>query len=160
MVPSISAASEAALEGTPSAFGSDALALRPTVTPPPFASQITPEPIFLPDNSTQVPKVPVSSVPVRSVPVRKPTPVDLAGYIPTRLVIPGIKVDAPIETVGWHVVDGVIQWDVPDHFAAGWLITSATLGKAGNTALTGHHNIDGKVFRNLVKLKPGDQITI
>ena len=91
MVPSISAASEAALEGTPSAFGSDALALRPTVTPPSFASQITPEPIFLPDNSTQVPKVPVSSVPVRSVPVRKPTPVDLAGYIPTRLVIPAIK---------------------------------------------------------------------
>jgi sortase A len=99
-------------------------------------------------------------VPVRSVPVRKPTPVDLAGYVPTRLVVPAIKLDAPIETVGWHVVDGVSQWDVPDHFAAGWLITSATLGKAGNTALTGHHNIDGEVFRNLVKLKPGDQITI
>lgn len=155
MLPSISAASGSALEGTPSDFGTDALSLRPTVTPLPLASQVTPEPIFLPDNSTQVPRVPV-----RSVPVRTPTPVDLAGYVPTRLVVPAIKLDAPIETVGWHVVDGVSQWDVPDHFAAGWLITSATLGKAGNTALTGHHNIDGEVFRNLVKLKPGDQITI
>jgi sortase A len=62
--------------------------------------------------------------------------------------------------VGWHTVDGISQWDVPDHFAAGWLMTSATLGKPGNTALTGHHNVDGEVFRNLVKLKPGDRLTV
>jgi sortase A len=94
------------------------------------------------------------------VPAPQPTPVDLAGNIPTRLVIPAIQLDAPIETVGWHVIDGVSQWDVPDHFAAGWMMTSATLGKAGNTAFTGHHNINGEVFRNLVKLKPGDRITV
>ena len=155
LLPTISAASGAAIEGTPSDFGADALPLRPTVASLPWVSHITPEPIFLPDSSSQVPKASVSSAPVR-----KPKPVDLAGYIPTRLAIPAIKLDAPIETVGWYVVDGVSQWDVPDHFAAGWLITSATLGKAGNTVLTGHHNINGEVFRNLVKLKPGDQITI
>ncbi len=153
--PSISAASEATLEGAPSDFGEAPLLLRPTVMPLPLASQFAPEPIFLPDSSTQVP-----NTPARSMPARKPTSVDLAGYIPTRLVIPAIKLDAPIETVGWYVVDGVSQWDVPDHFAAGWLMTSATLGKTGNTVFTGHHNIDGEVFRNLVKLKPGDQITI
>ena len=152
VLPSLSAASEVALDGAPADFGEAALPLRPTVTPPPFASQITPEPALLPDSS--------ADVAVRSVPVRKPTPVDLAGSIPTRLVIPAIQLDAPIETVGWHIVDGVSQWDVPDHFAAGWLMTSATLGRAGNTALTGHHNIDGEVFRNLVKLKPGDRITL
>jgi sortase A len=49
---------------------------------------------------------------------------------------------------------------VPNYFAAGWLMTSAPLGKAGNTAITGHHNVAGEVFRNLVKLKPGDFITL
>src|SRR5512137_1762491 len=155
MLPSISAASEVALEGTPTDFGEDTLPLRPTVTPPPFASQITPEPLLLPDNSAQE-----QSAPARSVPAPRPTPVDLAGNIPTRIVIPAIQLDAPIETVGWHTVDGVSQWDVPDLFAAGWLMTSATLGKAGNTALTGHHNIDGEVFRDLVRLKLGDRITV
>lgn len=155
LLPSISAASEVALEGTPADFGGEALPLRPTVTSPPFASQVTPEPALLPDSSVQ-PK----SVLARSVPVRKPTPVDLMGNIPTRLVIPAIKLDAPIESVGWHVVDGVSQWDVPDTFAAGWLMTSATLGRTGNTAITGHHNIAGEVFRNLVKLKLGDRITV
>lgn len=149
--PSLSAASEVALDGAPADFGEAPLPLRPTVTPPPFASQITAEPALLPESS---------AASARSVPARKPTPVDLAGSVPTRLVIPAIQLDAPIETVGWHIVDGVSQWDVPDHFAAGWLMTSATLGRAGNTALTGHHNIDGEVFRNLVKLKPGDRVTL
>jgi sortase A len=151
LLPSISAASEVALGGTPADFGEEVLPLRPTVTPPPFASQITPEPALLPETSTTA---------VRRAPVRKPTPVDLTGNPPTRIVIPAIKLDAPVETVGWHTVEGASQWDVPDRFAAGWLMTSATLGKAGNTAITGHHNVAGEVFRNLVKLQRGDRITI
>ncbi len=155
LLPSISTAREVALEGAPADFGEDTLPLRPTVTPPPFASQLTPEPALLPDSSTQA-----QNAPRQSAPTPKPTPIDLANNIPTRLVIPAIKLDAPIEAVGWHTVDGISQWDVPDHFAAGWLKTSATLGKAGNTALTGHHNIDSEVFRDLVKLKPGDRIIV
>ncbi len=153
LLPSISAASEVALQGAPADFGEETLPLRPTVTPPPFASQMTAEPAQLPDNPA-----PAQNVPTRSAP--KPTPVEPAGKIPTRLVIPAIQLDAPIETVAWHIVNGVSQWDVPDHYAAGWLMTSAALGMAGNTALTGHHNIAGEVFRDLVKLKPGDRITI
>jgi len=155
LLPSINAACEVALEGTPANFGEEALPLRPTVTPPPFASQITPEPVLLPDASAQA-----QSAPARSVPVRKPTPVDPAGNNPTRIVIPAIKLDAPVEAVGWHVIDGVSQWDVPDTFTAGWLMTSAPLGRTGNTAITGHHNVAGEVFRNLVKLKPGDSVTV
>jgi sortase A len=153
LLPSINAASEVAAEGTPADFGEEVLPLRPTVTPPPAASQITPEPVLLLDSS------PVN-VAAPSVPVRKPTPVDLAGKTPTRIVIPAIKLDAPVETAGWHTVNGISQWDVPDHFAAGWLMTSATLGQPGNTAITGHHNVMGEVFRNLVKLQPGDRITL
>jgi sortase A len=152
LLPAVNAANEVAAEGTPADLGNDALSLRPTVTPLPRTSQMTlePEPAWLPD----------ASAPAATVPVRKPTPVDPTGGIPTRLVIPAIKLDAPVETVGWHTVDGVSQWDVPDYFAAGWLMTSTTLGKPGNTALTGHHNIAGEVFRNLVKLQPGDRLTL
>jgi sortase A len=151
LLPAVNAANESAADA-PADFGNDALPLRPTVTPLPRASQsqITPEPALLPDTSR----------PVANAPVRKPTPVSLTGQNPTRLVIPAIKLDAPVEMVGWHTVDGVSQWDVPDTFAAGWLMTSAPLGKPGNTALTGHHNIGGEVFRNLVKLQPGDRITL
>ena len=153
LLPSLSAASEVTAGDPPPDFGEGALPLRPTVTPRPFASQLTPQPALLPDSSPANASAP-------SALARKPTPADVAGAIPTRIVIPAIQLDAPIETVSWHVVDGVSQWDVPDHFAAGWLTTSAPLGQSGNTALTGHHNIDGEVFRNLVKLKPGDRITI
>ncbi len=152
LLPAVSAAHEFAAEGTPADFGEDALPLRPTVTPLPLASQMTPEPgpALLPDTSR----------PVADVPVRRPTPVDPIGGNPTRIIIPAIKLDAPVETVGWHTIDGVSQWDVPDTFAAGWLMTSAPLGKPGNTAITGHHNVGGEVFRNLVKLQPGDRLTL
>jgi sortase A len=156
MWPSSGAASEANAEVTPVEFGDDALPLRPTVTPPPFASQITAEaiPAVLPDQSS-------GSIGVTARALRpSPTPIDSLVQSPSRIVIPAIKLDAPIRTVGWHVIDGVSQWDVPDEFAAGWLMTSAPLGQPGNTAITGHHNIAGEVFRNLVKLKPGDQITL
>jgi sortase A len=152
LLPTVSAANEAAGEGPPADFGNDALLLLPTVTPLPRPRQMTPEPApaLLPD----------TSAPIVKAPVIKPTPVAPAGRNPSRIVIPAIKLDAPVEPVGWHTVDGVSQWDVPDTFAAGWLMTTATLGKPGNTVLTGHHNIDGEVFRYLVKLQPGDQITL
>ena len=67
-------------------------------------------------------------------------------------------------TVGWHTETHngnlVNVWDVPDHFAAGWLKTSAPLGVKGNTVLDGHHNIEGEVFKNLVNLQEGDTITV
>ena len=152
LLPAVNAANEVAAEDTPTDFGNDALPLRPTVTPLPYTSQMTlePEPVLLPD----------TSAPVATVPVRKPTPVDLTGGIPTRLIIPSLKLDAPIETVGWHTVAGVSQWDVPDHFAAGWLKTSAQPGQPGNTVLDGHHNIAGEVFRRLVDLRVGDELEV
>lgn len=52
------------------------------------------------------------------------------------------------------------QWNVPNEFAAGWHQLSAPLGERGNTVLNGHHNIYGEVFRYLVRLEPGDIITL
>jgi len=83
---------------------------------------------------------------------------------PTRLVIPAIGLDAPVEPVGWHVETRngrpASVWDAPDHFAAGWLKSSAPFAVPGNTVLDGHHNIKGKVFKNLINVQVGDIITL
>jgi LPXTG-site transpeptidase (sortase) family protein len=91
-----------------------------------------------------------------------PTPV--APEIPLRLIIPAIKLNAPIlpaEAEDVTIDDKNYQvWRAPDEYAVGWHATSASLGIAGNTVLNGHHNIEGQVFKHLVDLKPGDVIFV
>jgi LPXTG-site transpeptidase (sortase) family protein len=149
--------SPSAGEVVPANFGEDAPPLRPTVTPLPAEGQVTtaPPPLELPETPLQL-STPVPYSQLRAA----ETPVAPAGEVPLRIVIPAIQLDAPIEQVGWHVINGVSQWDVPDRFAAGWLKTSAPLGQPGNTVLDGHHNIAGEVFRYLVNLKPGDEVEV
>ncbi len=84
------------------------------------------------------------------------------GYIPERVVIEKIGLDAPVivaQTVNAEV-DGqkVTQFLVPNEFAAGWHEGSARLGVSGNTVLSGHHNAFGKVFAHLIDLEVGDEI--
>ena len=86
------------------------------------------------------------------------------AVIPTRLIIPAIQLDAPVvptkakqTRIGGEVYE---QWQAPNKFAVGWYTGSAVLGQAGNTVLVGHHNVDGKVFENLHKLQPGDEIVL
>ncbi|NPV06512.1 MAG: sortase [Anaerolineae bacterium] len=82
---------------------------------------------------------------------------------PTRLVIPAINVDTPVQEVGWHeeVVEGTLLavWDVAD-YAASWHYTSAKPGEPDNMVMTGHHNIAGEVFRELVTLQVGDLVYV
>lgn len=86
------------------------------------------------------------------------------GYIPDRVVIPIINLDAPVVPIhakDIHLNDQTYQqWLVPNKFAAGWHDTSARLGIIGNTVLNGHHNVYGKVFKNLVRLEKGDEIDV
>jgi LPXTG-site transpeptidase (sortase) family protein len=87
-----------------------------------------------------------------------------APAIPDRVVIPVIKLDAPIVvaptrklTIQQQVFE---QWLAPDDFAVGWHTGSAFLGQTGNTVLNGHHNVFGKVFGRLVELVSGDTIIL
>ncbi len=137
----------------PDDFGEEAPPVRPTVTPLPRAGQMTPEPMLLPAESAAH-SAGSTQTGVGTLRANR------AGGGPTRLIIPAINLDAPVVVSGWHTVNGVSQWDVPDHFAAGWLKTTAPLGQPGNTVLTGHHNIAGEVFRYLVNLKRGDEIEV
>jgi sortase A len=144
----------------PADFGEAAPPLRPTVTALPAEGQIASAPVELPDTANRPSSgaaPPLPRVPIVPTPTAVPGPADRT---PRRLVIPAIDLDAPVETVGWHVINGASTWDVPDHFAAGWLKTSALLGQPGNTVFDGHHNIAGEVFRRLVDLRVGDELEV
>jgi hypothetical protein len=68
---------------------------------------------------------------------------------PTRLVIPRIKLDAPIEPVGLRASDEGFEWDIP-WSAVGWHNLSSSPGRTGNAVLSGHNfSQGGKVFQKL-----------
>lgn len=93
-----------------------------------------------------------------------PTATAVPIWIPDRIVIPAIKLDAPVVPAILNniKIQGKLyqQWVPPNSYAAGRLITSASLGVVGNTVLIGHHNVLGEVFRHLVDLQVGDWILV
>jgi len=68
-----------------------------------------------------------------------------------RLQIPALGVDAPIvQGDGWEQ----LKKGVGQH------IGSADPGEKGNVVLSAHNDIFGEIFRELDRLKPGDEITV
>jgi len=147
---------EALPAGTPDSSalpGAGSAVATPAILPEtPLQSEVTPTLV-----AHEQPRLP-------SPTMAAPTTTDFAPGVPTRLVIPSIKLDAPVVPVGWSIVNQngqqVSVWDVPNRRAAGWLKTTAQVGQPGNTVLDGHHNIYGEVFRYLVDLKQGDTIQV
>ena len=96
-------------------------------------------------------------------PTSKPIPRVPAQSAPDRIVAPSINLDAPVVTVGWTVQESngnwFSQWETAA-YAAGFHKDSALPGHIGNTVISGHHNIEGKVFEHLVDLTPGDLIIL
>lgn len=87
-------------------------------------------------------------------------PVGGAVAPPTRLVIPQIELDAPVEPVGLRATADGFQWDIP-WATVGWHNLSSTPGHPGNTVLSGHnYSQGGKVFRRLWMLNVGDRFTV
>lgn len=82
---------------------------------------------------------------------------------PTRLVIPAIRLNAPVSsTMGLMVtrINGqTLRQQIVPAYEAGWHADSALPG-LGNTVLSGHHNIEGRVFANLVNVPPSATITL
>jgi len=81
----------------------------------------------------------------------------------TRLVIPKIDIDSKVVSVGWEIkVQKGTQyavWQVAE-YAVGHHLGSANPGDGTNIVLAGHVGGYGKVFKDLIKLSPGDQITL
>ena len=107
--------------------------------------------------------LPTATSATTSTPTHVPTPAVMGLNVPSRLVIPAIELDALIVPVSWTLVarGGKLEpvWDTA-RSAAGWHINSAMPGQPGNIVLSGHHNIDGMVFRDLFRLEAGDEIIL
>ena len=103
---------------------------------------------------------------------RPPVPLEAPAFhstgvkriLPSRLVIPAIKVDTGVVELGWNTKqsssgDIFSEWDVAE-YAAGWHKNSAVPGEPGNVVMSGHNNILGSIFRELDRLKRGAPITL
>ncbi len=81
----------------------------------------------------------------------------------THLSIPAIRVDSDIIDVGVSAIeiDGqkAFIWDVAP-YAVGHNFSSANPGEGENIVLAGHDDWQGEVFKNLYKLKKGDEIMV
>lgn len=90
-----------------------------------------------------------------------PAPVDV-NPSPSRLIIPSIDLDTEVTAAGLGTIyiqgQPVEQSTVPP-YTAGWHTKSARPG-LGNTVLSGHHNIFGRVFGALVNIEIGAPITL
>ena len=133
----------------------------PTRTPqptlPPLTPTWTPAPTRLPRTPTWTP-APTRLPPTPTIP---PTPERLqANSPPTRLVIPGIKLDTPVETVGYKMVKSSGKtkaiWDTPED-TVGFHDTSSYPGQGGNIVMNGHRDIQGAVFWRLTRVEVGDR---
>ncbi|MCS7220544.1 MAG: sortase [Anaerolineae bacterium] len=86
-----------------------------------------------------------------------------AEHPPDRIVAASIGLDAPVVPVRRRLIkeaEGVTEiWEVADD-AAGWHEGSALPGQPGNIVLSGHHNIQGQVFRGVERLRPGDEVVL
>jgi LPXTG-site transpeptidase (sortase) family protein len=129
---------------------------------PLFVPTIDPNIIELKDQVQSASQLVTAQAPATLGPALTKTPAPVQA--PDRIVIPAIKLDAPVvpatlRTILYH--EKVYpQWVAPDVFAAGWDTTSATPGIFNNTVLFGHHNAHGEVFRHLVNLEVGDLIVV
>lgn len=81
--------------------------------------------------------------------------------LPVRLVIPVINVDAKIKPLG---VSQTGEMEAPDDsISVGWFKFGSAPGEKGSAVIAGH--LDGKngedgVFKNLYKLKNGDELYV
>jgi sortase A len=136
---------------------------------PPEAQDPTPEAQETPQAQAEATATLGAIATATLMPTTPPTPTAPPTLAPTsltsaRLIIPAINLDAPIVEVGWETreVNGEVigVWNVPHAFAAGWHKISALPGQVGNMVLSGHHNIYGEVFRDLIDLEPGDEVVV
>lgn len=83
--------------------------------------------------------------------------------MPERILAPRIGLDAPVVEVGWERVEEQDQWYSQWRTAsgaAGFHKGSPFPGGSGNIVVSGHHNIDGKVFEHIHQLEPGDLVSL
>lgn len=107
--------------------------------------------------------LPEATVPLPPPPTPAPAPLSIPIGRPDRIAIPAIGVDVSVQPVASHSNQIGNQWFEnwqTASFAAGYHGSSALLGQAGNTVISGHNNIDGSVFQELYRLQPGEVVQL
>ncbi len=118
-----------------------------TATPVPAEPSITPSPTATAAASaTAAPASPTPAPTATALPV---PPITATPDLPARIVIPDLKLDGQVVEMGWTIVTTAAgprsEWVIPKN-AAGHHINSAALNEVGNVVISGHNNIEGKVF--------------
>jgi len=124
----------------------------PTVPPAPAVATATvPAPTALPP-ATATPAAATAAPTAMATATATVAPARAAAAepdVPVRIVIPDLKLDAKVVEMGWQIVNTAAgaqsDWVIPKS-AAGHHINSAALNDAGNVVISGHNNIEGKVF--------------
>lgn len=87
----------------------------------------------------------------------------LKPSVPDRIVIPDIKVDAPLDTVGLDAQGVMQEPDFAKPKDAAWYKDGPTPGEKGAAAIVGHMDtpqVAEAVFYNLKKLKKDEKIEV
>ncbi|MCM1973296.1 class F sortase [Streptomyces sp. G1] len=87
----------------------------------------------------------------------------LSASVPDRIVIPDIKVDAPLDTVGLDAQGTMQEPDFAKPKDAAWYKEGPTPGEKGAAAIVGHMDTPQApeaVFYNLKKLKKDEKIEV
>lgn len=81
----------------------------------------------------------------------------------SRIIIPSIGVDSKVVEVGWEIKEQngqqIAVWQVAE-YAVGHHRGSANPGEGSNIVLAGHVGGYGKVFKDLIKVREGDQVIL
>jgi hypothetical protein len=134
--------------------------LQATPTAAPAAPAATPAPTATapaPATAAAATALPSPTAGLNRTPTASPVPPTAAPTataaavpeIPVRIVIPDLKLDAKVVEMGWQIINTAAgaqsDWVIPKS-AAGHHINSAPLNETGNVVISGHNNIEGKVF--------------
>jgi sortase A len=128
---------------------------QPTLTPTPAITAIVLPGGHTPPNAPGGPRPNDAEIPEHLRPVMLSLP-DLPTPTPSveqaiRIQIPAIKVDAPVvQGDGWEQLKKGV----------GQRLGTPNPGQRGNIVLSAHNDIFGEIFRDLDKLKPGDQVIL
>lgn len=135
--------------------------LYPRTPTPPAPTAV---PVVVPTATAPAPDAPpAAAAPPLAAPPPAPIVPPPGSEIPSHIIIPSIGVDSQVVDVGFNLVDhnGVLtrEWETAD-YAAGFHTGSANPGSQGNVVISGHNNIQGRVFRLLERIKPGDEVLL
>jgi hypothetical protein len=112
-----------------------------------------------PAEAEQIPVTVGTKVPVVN---GKPAASPLDASAPVRIVIPVLKVNAPVIPLGLNPDGSVAVPPLDDHNLAGWFTGSVTPGMIGASVILGHVDSwsGGSVFFTIKNLRPGEQIDV